>query len=205
MSSTRYLLLAGVAAPVLYFGTLFAAAATWPGYSHATQYASELGSANAPYPWLFNAGILAAGLAGVAGALGILLFLVREQRAIAGVAAGLALSAWGVAMLFGGWFPMPDPRHNGFGLMLGVVALPPALMVGLRGRVGSAVYIFLAAWFTVTLALLAIMFGVGSLVSARNVGLWQRALAVAMIPGIGIMCGILAARAGRETAPSRSA
>lgn len=178
----------------MYFGVVLVASATWPGYSHVTQYVSELGSAEAPYPWLFNSVIVLAGVAAVAGAAGMLRFFRREGRPVAGSLAALALAAWGVGMMFGGWFPMPDPRHNGYGLIMGIVLLPPSLMVALRGRASRPEYLFLAAWLVATLVLLAILFGVGALVTASNVGLWQRALAVAMIPGIGIACGMLAAR-----------
>ena len=90
---------------------------------------------------------------------------------------------------------MPDPLHNGFGLMLGVTATPLLLMIALRGRVGGAFYFLLGLWFIGTAGLLAIMFGVGSLVTMKNVGLWQRALAVVMISGIGFSCAALAKRA----------
>lgn len=43
-----------IAITILYYFGLFAGAATYPGYSHVTNYASELGAAEAPYPWLFN-------------------------------------------------------------------------------------------------------------------------------------------------------
>ena len=44
-----------IAITALYYFGLFAGAATYPGYSHMTNYASELGAAAAPYPWLFTA------------------------------------------------------------------------------------------------------------------------------------------------------
>jgi hypothetical protein len=200
--SARRLLLVGVAVPILYFGIVLVASATWPAYSHVTQYVSELGSADAPYPWLFNAGILATGAAAVVAAVGMLRHFLAEARPASGSVASLALAAWGAGMLFGGWFPMPDPRHNGYGLIMGIAVLPMALMLALRGRVGVGVKLFLAVWQVATAALLAVLFGVGSLVTLDNVGLWQRALAVAMIPGIGVACGILAARA-RSAAASR--
>jgi len=191
---TRTLLRFGIAVPVLYFATLITASLTWPGYSHARQYASELGSAAAPHPWLFNAGIVAAGVAGLLGGVGVARTLVAEGRRVSGTLAGLALAAWSVGMLFGGLFPMPNPLHNGFGLVLALPLVPPLLAVALRGRAGRGLFVFLFAWFVVTVALLAVMFGAGGLVTRANVGIWQRGLAVAMIPGIGIACAALLRR-----------
>jgi len=188
----RTLLKIGIAAPILYFATAIGASLTWPGYSHVTQYVSELGSAAAPYPMLFNVGIVATGVAGVLGGLGVALHFVGQRRRWSGALAGAALAAWGVGMMFGGLFPMPDPRHNGYGLILGVVLLPVLLAVAWRGRAPRPVNLFLVAWFAATAALMAVMFGAGGLVTLANVGLWQRGLALAMIPGIGVACAALA-------------
>jgi hypothetical membrane protein len=190
----RVLLGCGVAAPVLYFLTLIGASMTWPGYSHVTQYASELGSAAAPYPLLFNSGILLTGSLAVLGGAGVAAHFTGAGRVVSGVLAGAALAAWGAGMIFGGLHPMPDPLHNGFGLVFGVVLLPLFLMIALRGQAGPRTYALLALWLAAMIALLAVMFGVGGLVTTRNVGLWQRALALAMIPGIGVACLFLLRR-----------
>jgi hypothetical membrane protein len=194
---TRALLGFGVAAPLLYFTTMIATSLTWPGYSHATQYVSELGSAAAPHPWLFNAGIVATGILGLLAGVGISRFFARERRPWSGGLAGVALGAWGVGMIFGGLYPMPDPRHNGFGLTLGVTLLPLLLAIALRGRAGRGLNLLLLTWLVATAVLLTILFGLGGLVTRANVGLWQRALAVAMIPAIGIACAALRRRSGR--------
>lgn len=193
---TRALLKAGIAAPILYFTTLVVASLTWPGYSHVTQYASELGSAAAPHPRVFNAGIVAAGVAGLLGGIGVARALMATGRRWSGGLAGLALSAWGVGMIFGGVFPMPDPRHNGYGLALAGALLPALLAVALRGRAERGLTLFLLVWLAASAVLLAIMFGVGSLVTRANVGLWQRGYALASIPGIGVVCAALLRRRG---------
>lgn len=191
---TRTLLRFGIAAPVLYFTTLIVASLTWPGYSHVTQYASELGSAAAPHPWIFNAGIVATGVAGLLGGVGLARALGVRGRRWSGRLAGVALSAWGVGMIFGGLYAMPDPRHNGYGLVMAATLLPLLVAIAVRGRSGRGFQLFLLAWFVATAALLAVMFGVGGLVTRANVGLWQRGLAVAMIPGIGVTAAALLRR-----------
>ncbi len=190
----RIMLEAGTAGALLYFLTLIGASLTWPGYSHVTQYASELGSAAAPHPQIFNIGIITTGTLGVAGGLGVMLYFAGMGRWLSGGLAGLALAAWGTGMIFGGLYPMPNPLHNGFGLVMGVMAAPLFLMVALRGRAGTMFHLLLIAWFAAMAALIAIMFGAGSLVTTQNVGLWQRGLALAMIPGIGFTCAALAGR-----------
>lgn len=190
----RILLGCGAAASVLYFATLIGASLTWPGYSHVTQYASELGSADASYPAIFNFGILATGGLAVLGGLGLVWHFAAAGRLLSGVLAGIALAAWGVGMIFGGLHPMPDPLHNGYGLVFGVLLLPLTLMIALRGRAGVPTIALLLVWLAAMIAILAVMFGLGGLVTTANVGLWQRAMALAMIPGIGVSCLFLARR-----------
>ena len=66
----RFLLWFGVLSPAAYYAALIGAATTWPGYSHVTQYASELGSAAAPHPEYFNWPIMAAGVLAILASLG---------------------------------------------------------------------------------------------------------------------------------------
>jgi hypothetical membrane protein len=155
---------------------------------------SELGSAAAPHPWAFNAGIVTTGIAGALGGLGVARCFAGQGRRWSGGLAGIALAAWGGGMVLGGLYPMPDPRRNGFGLVFGAVLFPALLLVALRGRVGRRLTLFLVAWLAATAALLAIMFGAGAPVTRANVGLWQRGLALAMIPGIGVACAALLRR-----------
>jgi hypothetical membrane protein len=44
----KLLLAALIAVPICYYFALIVGAATYPGYSHITRYASELGAADAP-------------------------------------------------------------------------------------------------------------------------------------------------------------
>ena len=173
----KKLLLAGlIAAPSLYYLGLLAGAATYPGYDHAVRYASELGAADAPHPWLFNYSIIACGVAGLIGALGASLAL----RQISGrwgfaIATGVVLALWGVAMIMGGAYPMPDERHGGFGLGLVEPFAPLLALISIwRTPKTATMKVFLALVFIGSVVLLAIMMGVGGLVRLDNVGIWQR-------------------------------
>ena len=188
MRSPRHLLSFGIAVPILYLLALVLGSAFYPGYSHVTRYASELGAAEAPHPWIFNSGIVAAGLAAALAGPGLFHALRRlGSDRLPAVLSGVAVSLWGVAMVLGGSFPMPDPRHGGFGLGLGLQVAPLFLLRGLRRAPDSGrLRIFLVVVFLAMTALFAVMMGVGGLVTRANVGLWQRGNALASIPWIGI-------------------
>jgi hypothetical membrane protein len=192
----RYLLAAGVAVPILYFGNLLLSSLLYPGYSHVTQYASELGSAAARYPAVFNTGVVLLGLTAIAAGPGLGWALRRRGAGrVVSWAVAVLVALFGVGMLLGGLFPMPDPRHGGFGLGMANVLVPPLLVWGLRQRPElRGLRLFLALSFVVMASLLAVMFGVGQLVTRANVGLWQRAYALSSFPWIGIAAWALRPR-----------
>jgi len=187
-----------VAVPVLYFGTLLVAAATWPGYSHVTRYASELGGPEAPVPAIFNIGIMVMGVVCALASIGVFRAARRAGgRSVLAALAAACLFAFGVAMVMGGAFPMPNPLHGAFGLGFALVPAPLLLALALRGREGNGpLVLVLVVAFVLVLATMSVMMGVGQLVTRANVGLWQRANALAMFPWIGVAGEMLARRAG---------
>lgn len=60
----------GVAVPVLYYGTQIVAAVFFPGYSFMSEAASLLGSDRSTRPLIFNAGVMATGIATLVAACG---------------------------------------------------------------------------------------------------------------------------------------
>ena len=186
--SKRALLWAAAAVPFLYYGTLLLSAALYPGYNHVTQYASELGSSQALHPAVFNVGTILNGVAIIAAGLGVFHAAVAVgARRILALVAAVCLVLFGLGMILGGLFPMPDPRHGGFGVGMAIHIVPFVLAValwnrpGLRGLAG-----FLLVNGIVMLGLFAIMMGVGSLVTRSNVGLFQRAYSLTVFPWVGI-------------------
>jgi hypothetical membrane protein len=188
MQRRRPLLLAGLLVPILYFGTILASATLVPGYSHVSQYASELGMAEAASARLFNGGILLAGLAAIFGSVGIYLAVESEGgRRVWSALAALALGLFGVGLLFGALFPMPDPRHGGFGLGMGVHLAPLFLALALRPVEGRGRLVrYLLATAVLMLVMLLPMMGVGGLVTRANVGLFQRLYALLVFVWIGV-------------------
>lgn len=192
----RILTRALIAAPLCYYFGLFAGAAAYPGYDHMTRYASELGAADAPYPIIFNASIIACGMAAIAGAIGLALTLNAMNRRWGwAAAAGAVLALWGASMITGGLFPMPDERHGAFGLGL-VAPLAPLFTLLALWSVPHAprMKVFLALIFVGSLAVLAIMMGVGGLVRLSNVGAWQRLNSGLSIPWLAVLGAWLMAR-----------
>lgn len=193
MRLERILLLAGVAVPILYFGNLLISPLFYPGYSHVTQYASELGGPDAPRPAIFNTGVVLTGIATLAAGLGFFLALRRlTGKILLPALTGLAVVLAGIAFVLGGVFPMPDPRHGGFGLGLGFQVAPVFLALALWKRKDLRVLkIFLIATAVVMAVFFAIMMGVGSLVTRANVGIFQRVYALSTFPWIGIAAYVL--------------
>jgi hypothetical membrane protein len=180
-------LLIGV--PVLYYFALLVAAATYPGYSHVTNYASELGAAEAPYPQMFNIPIFLAGVVALIAAtlLPAVLAALGGKRLWATLAA-ITLSMWGASMIMGGWFPMPDERHGAFGLGLVGPLIPLFVLISIRQVPDAAgMRIFLGVVFVASVAMLAIMLGVGSLVTRSNVGVYQRLNTAVSIPWFAVL------------------
>lgn len=172
----KLLALALIAISALYYFGLLAGAATYPGYSHITNYASELGAADAPYPLLFNLSIILAGASAILGALTLpAAFKDLGARRAWAVAAAVALALWGASMIMGGLFPMPDERHGAFGLGLVAPLIPLFVLLALGSvKAAGAMRLFLGLVFAGSVVMLAIMFGVGELVTQANVGLYQR-------------------------------
>jgi hypothetical membrane protein len=191
-----------VAVPVLYFGVMLVAAATWPGYSHATRYVSELGGPEAKHPAIFNVGIVIMGLVCTFSAWGLFVAAQRVGgRRVMSALAALCIALFGVAMVMGGLFPMPNPLHGGFGLAFAMVPAPLLLGLAFAGRPGlGGLTVLLVASFVFVLVTIGIMMGAGHLVTRANVGLWQRLNALAMFPWLGIAGVALARRIERGEA-----
>ena len=190
-----------ILAPAFYYIGLFGCAMLWPGYSHVTQYASELGSAASPCPTLFNGNIILCGLAALIGGIG-LSHVLRELSGQKGwaIAAGASISLWGIAIIIGGLYPLPDDRHGAYGLAIVGQFTPLFALIALRNveSVG-ALKSFLALIFVASLALFAIMMGIGELVTRANVGIWQRTYGALSIPYLAVLGWALLRRLRRAS------
>lgn len=184
----RVLLLAGILIPAVYFGLLIIAPLIYPGFSYVTNYASEMGSADARHPAVFNVGIMLCGVAGVLASFGFFHAIRRlGGNPLLAALTGLTLFLFGIATFMGGRFPMPDERHGAYGLGLAFQLSPLLLALALwRVRSLRGLRTFLLVIFVVMTFVIAVMMGVGGLVTRANVGLWQRGNALAGFPWLGI-------------------
>lgn len=183
----RVLLRAAIAVPVLYFATLIVASLLYPGYSHLTQYASELGSATARWPLVFNTGTVVGGLLAIAGGAGFFLALRRVAHPALAALTGLCVALFGVGFVFGGLFPMPDPRHGGYGTGMAVHLAPVFLVAAIwNARQPRWLRPFLLGVIVYMAAMFLVMMGIGDLVTRANVGAFQRMYALGILPWIGV-------------------
>ena len=197
----RRLLRAGIAAPLLATATFLAATLTYPDLDHATQYISVLGSTAAPYPGLFNTGILLSGIAaGLAGAgFGLALLALGGNRIAAGVTFSAFLLGAAGLILSTVWL-YPDPMHAIINLGLGIQLAPVFILWGLGPVDGfRRLKIFLAVVFVAMLILTAItnyhfipLFP--GVVNADNVGLWERVYAFVLVGWVGVTAFLLERR-----------
>jgi glucan biosynthesis protein C len=182
-----------ILAPLFYYVALIGGSLLWPGYSHVTQYASELGSSAAPNPMFFNGNVILCGLSALIGGFGLthVLTQLSGSRGWA-VAAGVSISPWGLAIVVAGLYPMPDERHGAFGLAIAGQFTPLFAWIALR-KVGGlgGLKAFLAVIFVASFVLFAIMMGVGGLVTRANVGIWQRINSGLGIPYLAILGWVL--------------
>jgi hypothetical membrane protein len=197
----RVLLLAGIAVPVAYFGLLIIAPLIYPGFSYVTQYASEMGSAGARHPAVFNVGVMLCGAAGLLASFGFFHAVRRlGGNTLLAALTGLTLFLFGIGTFMGGRFPMPDERHGGYGLGFAFQLAPLFLALALWPRPSlRGLCIFLLVAFAVMTFFIAVMMGVGGLVTRANVGLWQRGNALAGFPWLAIAAWRLRKELDAET------
>lgn len=186
----RSLLVIGMAAPVLAFVGVAAAALAYPGFNNATQYISDLGGPSARHPEIFNAAILTTGVGAVAAGLGFSLAVVAlgGSRIAAGLTS-LSFGLAGVGMVLASYYPWPDPRHLAINLGLGIQLAPVLLLWGLARVEGMAglrrflIVVFVAMAVLTVLTKHLIFKG---LVNDANVGWWERAFAVVLVGWTGV-------------------
>jgi hypothetical protein len=109
---TLYALYAGVAVPILYFGTQLIAAPFYPGYSFLTNDASTLGSSGSAAPAVFNGGAIATGVAMLVGSWGFIrTFQKLGVHLVLTWLTMLTIISGAIGSINAGMHPLPDPRH----------------------------------------------------------------------------------------------
>lgn len=192
---TRAALGCGIAAPCLYFGTQLVAAASYPGYNWLRQSASQLGSDTAQHPAVFNNGAILIGIATLFASWGFLRGLsdTGSSRVIAWLmAVVIAVSA--LMDFWAGVFPMPNPRHGQNPFQIAAIAAPVLIGAVVWRGSGAAVRVYFVVSVVAIVALLTNVFPID-----RELydGLFQRLLALAVFPPVGVGSYVLLRRLPR--------
>ena len=193
--AARGLLLVGVAAPILALVAVLIAAVSYAGFDHARQYLSELGGETAAHPWIFNFGVMIAGvMTGVAGIGFGLAVVILTRSPVSAVLVGLLFILAGIGLVMSSLYPWPDPRHMAINLGLGIQLVPVFLLVGLRQsleltrlkRFLLGVFVMMAALTVLTKHLVF-----PGTVNDFNVGYWERAFAIVLVGWVGVAAHLL--------------
>ena len=191
------LLRAGAASPLIAIGCILLAAATYPGFDSATQYLSELGGGRAPYPLIFNAGLVAVALGGASVGIGFILAMqALGGGRIAGWIVCACYIATAVGLICGALIPYPNPWHNLIQLGLGIQIAPFALLWALWRVEGVRLlrrFLVVAIAVMIALTVLTKHLLWPGLVNSANVGWWERAYAIVLV-GWGGVAAVLIER-----------
>jgi hypothetical membrane protein len=182
----RLALIIGVVIPFVYFGMQLLAAPFYPGYNFITNAASDLGASTFTYGQWFSWGILLFGTLLLVAAVGIGAALhQRPTNVLLNAFVVLTIAACGVASLWAGAYPLPDPAHGGppwltFGMILTPLALTLALWKQARLRLA------LLACVLLILAIIPLISGALGVDTRAYSGLMQRLLALATFGAISL-------------------
>lgn len=189
-----------ILAPVFYYVGMIGGALLWPGYSHVSQYASELGSAASPHPMFFNANALLCGFAAIAGAIGLnhALSTLSGKRGWS-MTAAISIALWGVSVILAGLFPMPHELHGAYGLGIAGQFTSLFALLALRNVEGTGgLRLFLGFIFVASLAMFLVMMGVAGPLKVATIGLYQRINSFLGIPYLAVLGWALLKRTERE-------
>ena len=178
----RQWLMAGAIAAMTFFSLVFVLALSMDGYSHISRTVSEIGRQGSPaeLPWRVGNLIVAALLMVFAAAIGS----CARERAWSRLPA-LFIALFAVSLAGTGWFAVPHPLHNVFGLSATVGYLSPlVLALAWRGNPvpHALTTVSAVAWLLVTAAIalnLSPLFA-PTLYPLEYYGLVQRALFLAL-------------------------
>jgi glucan biosynthesis protein C len=179
-----------VAAPLVGFATVGLAMAAYPQFDSSKQYISELGGRGAPFPIIFNLGILLTGaLAAVAGLAFAASIWVITRRWLAALMTGTCFAIGSAGLVISALYPWPDPRHLAINLGLGIQLAPLVLIVAFwrsdkLGRLRWFLIGSFAAMAVLTVITKHLVFK--GLVNDANVGWWERGFAFVLVAWVAV-------------------
>lgn len=113
----KILLNIGLFSIAIYLINLIVLASLYSEYSHFTNVVSDLGRLEAPHHKIFNTVIISVGFLYLLTAVGFYLSIHRlTGRKLLAVLIAIFIGSFGINLFFGGLYPLPDPRHAGYGI-----------------------------------------------------------------------------------------
>ena len=202
----RFLALGGLAGPILFISLIIICGALRPGYSHVTQFISELGETGGSHAGIMNhLGFIPTGL--LFSAFGIAL-AYRFPRTSLSLAAAILMVVYGIGIAGAGVYscdPGCPSQHLSFDGMMHRVVSISALLAGILGiALWARCFRSLAAWRSLSrysavssgMALVFLLL-VGATERSRVfTGVWQRLSMVTL----DLWCAIVGLRVFRSAA-----
>lgn len=183
--------------PVIYFGVQLWRAPTVDGYRFRRNAASDLGAAGVPGAIWFNVAAIATGIAAVLAA--VAWWDSLRVWGVGRLGRGFlcaALTSIGAASIAAGWFPLPDDRHGGGPLGIGLFALPCLLVLAIVRRPAPRwVRVYVVANVGLFVLAASMFSGATWLDPTGDEGVMQRVLACSVFLPIGV---VSAASLGEE-------
>lgn len=169
MKRVQLFLAAGVALPFIYFANLFGFGWLTPGFDQASQMPSELGIAGLPFAGLFNAGLIAVGVALLLAGIGLAIGLRKiGTHWVLAELTSLSVGLPGYAMVMAGLIPLPDPLHYGFNVAVAGALTP--LLGGFAVGAGAARLVLLASFGAIIAINVVVASSTGSSILQTSVG-----------------------------------
>ena len=189
-TASRFLLMLGVAVPIVYYGTQLVATPFYPGYDFVTQVASQLGTSESRFPAIFNFGLALSGALIVLSAIALYPGLHRAGASKAfsflGAAAQITM---GVATIWTAAHPLPSDQHVNSTLNHGFLATPILLTVLFwQLRASRSIQLYFTINAIPVLLLAGLTFGLFSWDVSSYMGAFQRAAAAALLIPTAIAC-----------------
>lgn len=117
MKTEKLLLWGGIVSWIIYIPTVLVLAAITPGYSHVADIISMMGRHEAPYHQILNSVTILYGFLILTSGLGFFYSVKRlTGRNKLAMTIGILVGLFGISSIFVGLFPMPNPRHNAYGI-----------------------------------------------------------------------------------------
>src|SRR6185436_7816954 len=193
---------AGFVIPFLYYGIQIIAALFYPGYNFITMIASDLGSTSAPYPLIFNIGIIVLGACAILAAVGVLLVLKSlGVNMIVAWLTGLSVFCFGVGTLLAGIFPLPNPLHNNPFSIAGII-LPFLFAIAMwKLSISTATKIYFVAASLLSIVFIPVLMGAFPVNVENYAGILQRISSLFSFPSIAVATYLLMQRIEKKIEP----